>query len=157
MHSSNILWNAWCKHKIFDSGYTYLMLMGLSLELLLKSFYIAKSMKPPTHYCLDNLTSECFCVLTNKENIVLKVLSGFITWQGRYPTPKDKIDKTTGKNTGYESIKAQSKPFENTMSFTEQLVGKSNSTLNWCDLDFDNLQILWKKINSEYLSRYIKI
>lgn len=156
MDSSRILWDAWNENKILDSGDTYLMLMGLSLELLLKSFYVAKSMKPPTHHGLDNLTSECFCTLTRKENLILKILSGYITWKGRYPTPKDKINKSTGENTGYESIRDQLKPFKNTLGFTDQLAGKSNGSLKRSDIDFDNLFPIWQKINNEYILRYLE-
>lgn len=156
LKSSEILWKAWCQNEILDGGDTYLMLMGLSLELLLKSFYVAKEMKPPEKHSLDNLTSECFCNFTNKENVILKVLSGYITWQGRYPTPKNKINKSTGEDTGHHSIRDQTKPFENTIGITSQLAGKSNSVLNRSDLDFENLLCIWKKINEEYLSRYIK-
>ena len=153
--SSKILWEAWCENKILDSGDTYIMLMGLSLELLLKSFYVAKGMKPPTHHKLDSLTSECFCTLTNKENIILKVLSGYITWQGRYPAPKNKVNKSTGENIGYESIRDQRIPFENTLSLKDQFAGKSNSSLIRADIDFDKLLALWVKINDEYVSRYL--
>jgi len=96
-HSSKILWNAWEDGDLIDNGDTYLMLMGLALELLLKAFYIANGKNPPKHHDLDNLTGECSHAFTNKDNIILKNLSGYIVWLGRYPTPLDKVDRNTQK------------------------------------------------------------
>ena len=155
-HSSKILWNAWEDGDLIDSGDTYLMLMGLALELLLKAFYIANGKKPPTHHQLDSLTNECSHAFTKKDNIILKNLSGYIVWQGRYPTPLDRIDRVTQKNTAFLSIKEQQKPFHNTLSFSDQLSGKSNSKLSRSDLNYDNLLKLWQTINTEYISKHIK-
>ncbi|WP_435235908.1 hypothetical protein ACR30L_19570 [Psychromonas sp. PT13] len=155
MKSSNILWGACKNGDLLDSGDTYLMLMGLSFELLLKSFYVANDKPVPSHHGLDNLTSECFYQPTKKEIIILRVLSGYITWQGRYPVPKDKTDKSTGEKIGFHSIRDQAKPFENTLGFSEQLAGQTNSQINRSDLNFNNLIVLWKKINAQYLDRYI--
>ena len=154
--SSKILWNAWGNGDLIDSGDTYLMLMGLSFELLFKAFYIANEKTPPTHHRLDSLTNECSCAFANKDNIILKILSGYIIWEGRYPTPKDKKNKTTGENTAFVPIKEQRKSFDNTLVFSDQLLGKSNSKLSRSDLDYDVLLKLWQKINTEYISKHIK-
>lgn len=154
--SSEILWNAWGNGDLLDSGDTYLMLMGLSFELLLKAFYVANGKTPPKHHHLDSLTNECSFEFTSKDYIILKILSGYITWQGRYPTPKDKKDKNTEEKIGFLSIKEQRKPFHNTLSFSDQLSGKSDSKLSSSDLDYDGLLKLWQKINTEYISKHIK-
>ncbi|GAB6147340.1 HEPN domain-containing protein [Desulfocicer niacini] len=154
--SSEILWNAWKNGDLIDSGDTYLMLMGLSFELLFKAFYIANGKTPPTHHHFDNLTNECSTTLTRKDNSILKILSGYIIWEGRYPAPKDKINNATNENTGFLKIKEQRKPFVNSLSITDQLSGKSNSKLNRNDLDYDSLLKLWKKINTEYIRKHLK-
>jgi len=150
MTSSKILWDASKDGDLLDSGDTYLMLMGLSFELLLKSFYVLNDKSPPSHHCLDNLTSECCCELTNKETVILRVLSGYIVWQGRYPVPKEKNDRSTGENIGFHAIRNQEKPFKNTLSYPEQISGQTNSKLQDSDLDFDNLVALWQKIQVQY-------
>jgi HEPN domain-containing protein len=151
LSSSKILWKASKDNNLLDSGDTYLMLMGLSFELLLKSFYVANGEKVPPHHGLDNLVSECKCEFTKKENLILRILSGYIIWQGRYPIPKEKMDKKTGENIGFHSIKDQAKYFDNTLEFSEQIAGKSNAKLQRSDLDFENLVVLWKKIQKHRL------
>lgn len=73
---------------------TALMLVGYSLEVCLKAMLIMKrgiaayqsEERRYFHHSLDKL-SEFVPGLTDKDNAILKALSHFVRWAGRYPDP----------------------------------------------------------------------
>ena len=130
--------------------------MGMSFELLFKAFYVAKDKAPPTQngHCLLKLCNESGVTFSEKEKNLLDILSGYIIWQGRYPTPNDKRNYP-----GYSSIKHQwgayrassrpdYSPFDNNVVHLDDIERK--------DFDFDKLQKIWTKVNSKYIESYIE-
>lgn len=144
MRGSKILWESYKKGELLDGGDTYRMLMGLSFELLFKSFYVAEGEDVPNKHDLNILTKHCYLPLSQKEKQILGILTGYVLWEGRYPTPKKLQD-----------INKQNDPFMNTLPIEEQLDGKSNQLLERSELDFELIIILWGKINNEYVEKYI--
>ena len=142
--SSKILWESWGEGDLLDGGRTSIMLMGLSFELLLKSIHIQDGKQPKGTHDLNELL-QGLGALTKKERQILTVLSGYITWEGRYPVPKPKNK--------IENMRKQSNPFLNTMSVHDQLDGKSNQTLSRDDLSYDVLFAIWAKINKKYIDK----
>ncbi|MDV6254003.1 hypothetical protein [Vibrio sp. EA2] len=155
MHASEILWKSYENGELIDGGNSHRLLMGLSFELMFKAFYVAESEEPPTHHDLNNLTKHCKLQLSKKDRVILEVLHGYILWQGRYPTPKKPKTKKSKTEPDYKGIKDQSDPFVNTLPIESQLDGNSNQLLKIRDLDFEHLFNLWKKINNEYLDKYL--
>lgn len=153
MHASEILWKSYESGELLDGGNTHRFLMGLSFELIFKAFYVANGEKPPTKHSLNNLTKHCDLQLSKKDKKILEVLSGYILWEGRYPTPNEPNKK---KNLpSYQGIKEQNDPFMNTLPIEKQLDGESNQLLKRSDLDFEHLIDLWRKINDAYVGKYI--
>jgi HEPN domain-containing protein len=154
MQASEILWKSYKNDELIDSGDTHRLLMGLSFELIFKAFYVAKGESPPITHSLNNLTGHCDLQLSKKDRKILEVLSGYILWEGRYPTPNKPNEKRNLPF--YHGIKEQNDPFVNTLPIEKQLDGKSNSTLKRSDLDFEHLIGLWRKLNDEYVNKYIQ-
>lgn len=155
--SSKIIWDAWSKGGIYDSGDTYRMLMGMSFELLFKSFLIAKDIEIKATHNLYELAEIAGFTLEDKEIAIFTNLTGYIYWEGKYPVPKP-IDTKRIKVTGGEGIKQQREPFiavysEGQDIFQEQ--ADEPSQLTNSDLDYDNLLQLWKKFNDLYVEQYI--
>lgn len=157
MQSSKIIWKAWLQGGIYDSGDTYRMLMGMSFELLFKSFLVAKEMKIKTIHNLNELAEMAGFTLDEKERAIFTNLTGYIYWQGKYPVPNP-INTKRKKVTGAEGIKQQREPFiakysEGQDLFQEQADNPSQLTNS--DLDYDNILQLWKKFNNLYVEHYI--
>jgi hypothetical protein len=133
------------------------MLMGMSFELLFKSFLVAKEIDiKPTHN-LNELAEMAGFALDEKERAIFTCLTGYIYWQGRYPVPKP-IDRNKKKVTGGEGLKLQREPFiavysEGQNIFQDQ--PEQPSQLTTGDLDYDNLLLVWQKFNSLYVAQYI--
>ncbi|WP_157097630.1 hypothetical protein [Photobacterium sp. J15] len=84
--SAEILWDAWSRGETLDSGDTYRMIMGMSFELLFKSFLVANSIEiVPTHN-LNDLAKLAGFTLDDKESSILHNLTGYIYWQGKSST-----------------------------------------------------------------------
>lgn len=76
--SAGILSKAWESKDLMDSGATYRMLMGMSLELLFKAFFVANKKTPPTVHTLNHLSAESGIAFSDKEQEILEVLSGYV-------------------------------------------------------------------------------
>lgn len=71
-------------------GEPYLMLCGLSLELLFKAIVVEKHGKPMEHHNLRALATNASVELTEKQKGQLDLLSAYVTWAGRYPVSKER-------------------------------------------------------------------
>jgi hypothetical protein len=67
----------------------YLMLCGLSLELIYKAIVIARGATPPVSHDLINLANIAQIKINNKAKKILSALTQSIVWEGKYPVPKD--------------------------------------------------------------------
>lgn len=71
-----------CEHQ-------YLMLMGQAYEVLLKAICITcDKTAPENKHDLNVIAQMVGIELSKREKKLLNLLSDFITWEGRYPTPK---------------------------------------------------------------------
>ncbi|WP_166246562.1 hypothetical protein [Paenibacillus turpanensis] len=70
---------------------TYLLLIGYSFELLIKSIYISRNLQPVFDHNLLLQINRLNIVISDDEKHLLGRLTDVIYWEGRYPTPK-KID-----------------------------------------------------------------
>ena len=123
------------------------MLWGLSFELLLKSIIVVKKIKiiPPTHHRLVDLAVDAKINLDNKEEGILKVLSAYILWAGKYPIPK--TAEEYGKNEELFDKVLYDKHKSKRYTFT-----RYNGSLEWNVLD-----AIWKRISSLFFKEYEKI
>jgi hypothetical protein len=155
--SSKVLWDVWSQGVSLDSGDTYRMLMGMSFELLFKSFLVAKEIDIKATHNLNELAKMAGFTLDEKESAIFTSLTGYIYWQGKYPVPKP-IYTNRKKVMGGEGIKLQREPFVAIYSKGRVMLQDQPdepSQLTNGDLDYDNLLPLWQKFNSRYVAQYI--
>lgn len=81
--------------KGFDFGVAcfkpYHMLCGLSLELALKAIIVARKKDVPSLHNLNHLVDLAEVDYKKEELELMTVLSHFIVWGGKYPTPKELV------------------------------------------------------------------
>jgi hypothetical protein len=145
--SVKVLWDA--MEKDSQAGVTchstYLMLMGMSFEVLFKAHCVAQSIEnvrlKSTHE-LAEIASIAGFKLSKDENKILGVLSAYIVWDGRYPIPKKSAQ-----------FQQHSKNIESTAYDKEKLgsldILKPNDAFK-----FDNLHVLWRRYSDLYMSEY---
>jgi hypothetical protein len=66
----------------------YLMLCGMSLELLYKAILVATRQKVPHEHILVKLAKLAGVSVGADETALLRILTESIVWDGRYPVPK---------------------------------------------------------------------
>jgi hypothetical protein len=107
---------------------TYKMLMGMSFELLFKAHCIGSGIDFNSTHDLVSLAKTASLSTSKDENKILKVLSEYVIWDGRYPTPK--------------------KP--------EHLEGhwKNQASLVDDKLDLEALMPLWRRFSDSFVAQY---
>jgi len=65
----------------------YLMLCGLSLELVYKAILVTLGKEPPARHDLCQLSAAAGIAITPQQKQLLSLLTESIYWAGRYPTP----------------------------------------------------------------------
>lgn len=68
----------------------YLMLCGMSLELLYKAISVAKGDQVQTNHDLIDLAHVAGVETDEKTKTILQLLTESVIWEGKYPVPKDK-------------------------------------------------------------------
>jgi hypothetical protein len=128
--SARTLWKAMQSEKELEINCwaTYKMLMGMSFELLFKAHCIGSETDFKATHDLVALARTAGLSTSKVENKVLKVLSEYVMWDGRYPTPK--------------------KP--------EHLKGhwKNQANLLNDKLDLEKLMPLWRRCSESYMAQY---
>jgi hypothetical protein len=122
------------------------MLWGLSFELLFKSIIVVRKFKtiPPTHHRLVDLAAQAKITLENKEEGILKVLSAYILWAGKYPIPKT-VEEYEKHEELFDKVLYDKDKYE---SYT---ITRYNGLLEW-----DVLDAIWKRISSVFFEEYKK-
>lgn len=133
-------------HDLFVSGYTlwkgmqvnsdleinclatYKMLMGMSFELLFKAHCIGAGISFGTNHDLVALARTATFTTSREENRILKVLSEYVIWDGRYPTPKQP-----------EHLKGH---WQNQNKVSDE------------KLDFENIHSFWRKFSDSFIGKY---
>lgn len=117
----------------------FLMLCGLSLELLMKAIFVAQRHEgPPKGHDLLKLYELAGLKVSGSERALLDVLTGAIKWLGKYPVPIEAAD--LGRYA--------------TQAFAVALIpsGAEGTFKNSGALDWPRLDALWKKGETVYLS-----
>ncbi len=70
----------------------YPMLCGMALELAYKAIIVSAGKNPNKSHDLNLLANAAGLRPTDQQRGLLSVLTGSITWDGRYPVPKDPAD-----------------------------------------------------------------
>lgn len=127
----------------------YLMLCGMSLELIYKAIIVVrnnrfdsvKKINIGKHHNLVNLAHFANIGLNEKNKAFLNILTHYIYWEGRYPTPNKAEDMV--------ELEKLSKKY----LFTEIPDGKGfykvNDFLSW-----DNFEALWDQGKKEFWQIY---
>ena len=147
MSSARVLWKAMeaDKQAQITCYATYKMLFGMSLELLLKAHCVAQQIENPRIENTHNLTEISNIAgikLKKSENKVLDVLSEYIVWDGRYPTPKNPA-KLKRHWENVRDVAYDKEPFGN----LELL--KPNGAFS-----FENLFRIWRGLSDDYFQKY---
>lgn len=128
--SARTLWKAMQREKELEINCwaTYKMLMGMSFELLFKAHCIGSGTEFNSTHDLVALANAARLTISKEENKVLKVLSEYVIWDGRYPTPK--------------------KP--------EHLKGHWKNQADLLDdkLELDELMPLWRRFSDSFMEQY---
>lgn len=104
----------------------YKMLIGMSFELLFKSHCVKNGIAfRPTHD-LVQLVRTANLPISGHEIDILKTLSAFIVWDGRYPIPK-------------------------TVELLEEHWKHQSKSSQDDELDFDKLLPIWRRYSDLYL------
>lgn len=120
----------------------YLMMMGLSYEVMLKAICIAEGKDfPQNNHDLQNVAKLVDIELSQKEKTQLRLLSEFVAWEGRYPVPK-KHEKMTQH---WNSTRKELWQTENILGC--EVASRTNI------FDHDLLKTLWLKLQDKYLER----
>lgn len=64
------------------------MLVGMSIELLLKGIHVAFDKDVPKHHRLHDLSASVGIDVNENDIIILQALSEQVIWAARYPTPR---------------------------------------------------------------------
>lgn len=128
--SALTLWNAMQSDKKLEVNCwaTYKMLMGMSFELLFKAHCVGSGTEFKSTHDLVGLANIASLSTTKEENKLLKVLSEYVIWDGRYPTPKKP-----------EHLKAH---------------WKNQASLLDDKLDLDALMPLWRRFSDSFMAQY---
>jgi len=111
----------------------YKMLMGMSFEAMAKAFCIAQNRPLKTTHKIETLISEAGFQFNEVENRTLKVLTSYIEWAAKYPTPKDK------KGSGAAALKE---------------LWSELFSLGYDAFDYSRLHGMWRVMSDKYMSEH---
>jgi len=98
-----VIWNAYHEGVVspqslgFDTGFSFAvslppvfsMLCGLSIELLLKGTCRALELPAKDSHRLTDLADNAGIAYSDDDRVILRALSEYVYWAGRYPAPKN--------------------------------------------------------------------
>jgi hypothetical protein len=142
--SARVLWKAMDNGHAIECWSTYKMLMGLSFELLFKAIAIQRKLTFSATHQLVNLANSAQLTLTNDEKEILKILTEYILWDGKYPVPH--------KKTHLENHWKH----ENKIAYDKEKHGNLTIEKGNNKLDLDELAIIWRKYSDIYMLEYSK-
>lgn len=117
----------------------YLMMMGLSYEVLMKAICVAEKKEyPQNNHELISLAKLVDIKFSPKEKDQLRLLSEFIAWDGRYPVPKKHEKLTQHWNSTRKKLWK-----------TEEILG-FEVTSRTDIFEHDSLKKLWLKLQDKY-------
>jgi hypothetical protein len=127
---------------------TYKMLMGMSFEVLIKAHCIAQKIKNDkihkTHQ-LTKLAEIAGLKLTKEDKKILDILTEYVIWDGKYPTPKKSIHLKMHNDNIHET------------TYDKKSLGTLNVYKSNDSLDFSSLNQIWRKLSGEYMEKYNQV
>ena len=121
----------------------YLMLCGLSLELIYKAILVEKNQKAPPKHILKDIATLAGIHLDQQKEDLLSILTEAIIWHGKYPVPRD---KRHGKMA--ELSRIENRSLVDYVEWKGLKVPRPNNELGW-----DSFNKLWAEAN-EVFCRY---
>lgn len=118
----------------------YLMLCGLSLELMYKAILVTKEKKVPPKHILQDLANLAGITTEKSTEDLLSILTESIIWDGKYPVPKETQQNKMAELSGLEN--------RNLVDYVERRgfeIPQPNDKLHW---DFFNE--IWKEANKMF-------
>lgn len=107
----------------------YKMLMGMAFELLFKCHCVDAEVSFRHTHNLVELASAAGLSATSHEIAILRDLSAFIVWDGRYPVPK-------------------------TSKLLEEHWKHQSNSVQCADSDFEKLLPIWRRFSDLYLLKH---
>jgi len=123
-----------------DTLRVYRMLCGMSLELAYKASLVAMGQKIKATHNLVWLAEQVCFTPSPKQRGLLALLSECVTWEGRYPCPKDEISLEYSVYLHYENLFRKVRTDNLTV-----LEAVEPDPLNW-----DGYNELWKSAAAAY-------
>ncbi|MDN5666264.1 MAG: hypothetical protein L0G41_08545 [Psychrobacter sp.] len=145
--SAKVLWEAMdsSRANAVACWSSYKMLIGLSFELLFKSISIQRGLNFSATHQLVDLANSANLKLTKGEEDILRVLTEYILWDGKYPVPH--------KKTHLENHwKHENKVAYDSKKHGSLILQRQNDKL-----DFDELAKIWRKYSDIYMIEHKKI
>ena len=142
--SARTIWNAMRENKGLEINCwaTYKMLMGLSFELLLKAHCVGAGIGFANTHDLVALARTANFSISNNESRILKILSEYIIWDGKYPVPKNA-----------QHLESHWKNEGNVLN-DKKKVGNLTVLVSNDKLDFENLLTIWRKYSDLFMEKY---
>jgi len=117
----------------------YLMLMGLSFEVILKAICIETSSEfSQVKHDLQEVAKSAGVQLSKKEITQLRLLSDFVLWEGRYPVAK----RPSQTMQHWNSTRKELWKTENILGF--EVTGRTDI------FEHETLKSLWLKLQAHY-------
>lgn len=120
----------------------YLMLFGMSLELLFKAISVASKNEPQHSHMLEQLAEKSEIDFKESEYNILKMLTEYIVWDGRYPVPKR-------KKMFEQHIRHQPDFFHGESDSSRFRTPKNTDAFDW-----EKLNLIWNKAHSKFFDLY---
>lgn len=142
--SARTLWKAMHENKNLEINCwaTYKMLMGMSFELLFKAHCVGAGISFATTHNLVSLVTTANLITSKDEKGILRVLSEYIIWDGRYPIPKE-----------FQYLESHWKNQNNVLNNKEK-IGNLTIMVSNDILDFENILPIWRKYSDLFMEKY---
>jgi len=118
----------------------YLMLCGLSLELIYKAILVVKKQQVSTKHTLKNLADLAGIHSDRRKEDLLAILTEAIIWDGKYPVPRD---EQQGKMV--ELSKIENRSLFDYVEWKSLKIPRPNNELGW-----DSFNNLWTEANEVF-------
>ncbi|WP_201580154.1 hypothetical protein [Psychrobacter sp. Pi2-52] len=142
--SARVLWEAMDNGHAIECWSTYKMLMGLSFELLFKAIAMQRKLAFSATHQLVEIANSAHIRLTTDEKEILRVLTEYILWGGKYPVPH--------KKTHLENHWKH----ENKVAYDKEKHGSLTIERGNNKLDLDELAKIWIKYSDIYMIEHTK-
>jgi hypothetical protein len=150
--SASILWKDVESNKISRCWDTYKMLMGMSFELMFKAHcVIAKEFNfaGKNGHDLNWLAQKSRLLTSKQDKRILDILSEYIRWDGRYPTPLQPDFLKKHWDNQSNAGDPNKSPFDTQKN--EKIVPLTSER---DELDLENLSRIWKRFSDVFHSNY---